>query len=531
MTYPVSDVIEGLEQLRSEAAVRRDAGFRLAAALFAVLVDLGELGGLSLGIEAEDPLEPAPNLDEEALATPLSIVADADALYRTLRARLRGWLRTLKPRFAAIEARAPGSIPLASIWPTPPAGTNLVGEVAWWVRPPARLAEALREGARHPARMSYPFLPHGRAQVVDFHWARQHTITHVHGPADPGAPDPATHLAGVRPGGDHRLVAGPERALRVQRRFRIGLAPLLREAWPVFRVVDEGTGPAITTGPELGTNAANALDAHLGTLLDHARDLPLDLLVLPELVVDLGRREHLASRLPLLDGPLLGVLAGSTHVTAAPGRRHNQAALYGRDGDGVFYPKKFGYYRATGRELQGAWEHRVFFREDPGLAPDGTRYHEWIQRGQALHFLDTTLGRVAVLICSDALDPCSGYRDRIVALRTDVVFVLSMSEKSDRFAAIAGEWAEAGISTFYVNARCVVPDEGTLAFYRLAIPEPDADRPVSVRWRPSGIEAQIRGSGRWFPWAPPPGAPVFLFGDGDGLAVDLGAWLAPREPR
>ncbi len=117
---------------------------------------------------------------------------------------------------------------------------------------------------------------------------------------------------------------------------------------------------------------------------------------------------------------------------------------------------------------------------------------EGIEPGSELQVLDTSLGRVAVLICADAIkaDP-HGYRPLIERLRPDLLFVVAMTPETERFGRFAEEMRDHWVGTLFVNAYCLcellpgaaakkAPD---LAAVDLALFEPMGAAPTRLCWR------------------------------------------------
>ena len=201
--------------------------------------------------------------------------------------------------------------------------------------------------------------------------------------------------------------------------------------------------------PVLGDVAENARRAsdHIGA----ARDEGADLVVLPELVLSgysLGRVDDDVSR--PADGPELTGLAeeakgiGCVVGFAEAGRVHtyNSAAYLER-----------GAVRHVHRKLYlptyDIWEERKHFTP-----------------GSAIRAFDTDIGRVAILICSDAWQPALA----VLAIQDGARILIVPANSTERMAAIRDEWRD--INRFYARLlECYVVfvnrvgTEGDLRFW------------------------------------------------------------------
>jgi predicted amidohydrolase len=289
-----------------------------------------------------------------------------------------------------------------------------------------------------------------------------------------------------------------------------------------------------------GIGDLEELNRALETVIQAAEEQNVHLVVLPELMVPPAARDTLVQRLSrrTLSRPY-GVLAGSFHIPAGipagPNQTgeaplFNEACLLDHRGRRVLcHQKQFGF-RLRRREALPP-----FF---PGGPPKGgmpAEIYEDIEDGAELAILDTTLGRLAMLICFDALaaDPDHGFEELIRRVRPDLLFVLSMSPKTRPFEEVFKRMAEHWIGTAYVNAHCVCrrakgsPERSPLlACCDLALQEPGGAAPTRVLWRIGQDQAQCIYYGD----GPHPESTGVEVHPALGLILDLGVHLKASAP-
>lgn len=313
----------------------------------------------------------------------------------------------------------------------------------------------------------------------------------------------STHAAVVRREPSH---AGERLGIALEKgSLKIAFCPLLDAAGPRFT----STGNrflARLDHPPIDTAA-------LTNLLTQADKHKISILLLPEL--HLRPQDVQQIRDALEDHPhLLLVAAGSFHVERNA-ETWNLAPLLGWPGDTLWEHKKKGLFRLTRAQL----DHLPPGAIEP--LPTGLEALEAISLGTTLQFLDTHLGRIAILICADCLDP-HAYQQAVRDVKPDLLFVVSLSVETAPFETRADEWATLGISTFYVNAGYIQPK--LHAFANLALVTPAHLPAPKVRWLADGtIEV-------WHPHRKPKKGPPL---DQDsahidpilGLVLDLGAHI------
>lgn len=280
--------------------------------------------------------------------------------------------------------------------------------------------------------------------------------------------------------------------------LRLALCPLSGVSGPRFRVTDDGDH--FLACPE----HAPSSEAELGAIVTAAREEEIGLLLFPELHV---RPEEL----PALDevGAILTV-AGSFHVGAAEAR--NRAPVLVDAGHRLWEHDKRGYFRVPGR---------VAHRGDPFVAPTGRvgpELCEDIVGGGPLTVLDTSLGRIAVVICADALES-DGYVRAIEDARPDLLLIVSMSPETAGFETRAQELERLGVSTLYVNAG---PRAALSALCWLAVEGSAELPPTRIRWSMNaGVESWRPRAG----WKAGGGAVAHVH-EVLGLVVEIGCMVS-----
>lgn len=396
------------------------------------------------------------------------------------------------------------------------------GRVRFWLRPRSELRELRRE-RRKASATSLPMAPRrypeSHLETLGAYWE-----------ANPQLPPCRPRNASGRELEDHSLVSDSG-ALAREGSFRIALCPLAGEFFPHFEIRGDGSRFCIHRPKPMA--AQEKLQGHLELLLEAASEQRVDLLLLPELTVDSDSFDHVVERLAqrAAEHPR-AIVPGSFHVWVDGERPFNETRLLDGLGGELLTHRKAGRFRITPEHVARS-PH--FFRHCPHVRSGGAladSIPEDIDRTASLEFLDTSLGRLAVLICADGIDlgPNTLY-DVLRDLRPDLTLIVSMSFKTEPFDRLAEDLARLGIGSVMVNAACVC--DGTeerqtvLALADLALPDLPG-RPASrVRWRAGNdaVELYDRQNATWAPAEPgQDSATGWLAGGGQqlGLILDLG---------
>jgi hypothetical protein len=294
------------------------------------------------------------------------------------------------------------------------------------------------------------------------------------GPPDP-APDPATYLKylALYWDSDPRLptvvmVKSGERTralfessgadLMDGNAFRIALCPLSGRFHPKFHI-DSKDGRHFQTLEEDGIVGRDELHDHLSDLVKAAFAQGVNLLVLPELSIDLPARLHIQSLLnsgSMEDRrSLYGIVAGSFHFWGRPGADEplpvNETVLLDPAGEVCSWHWKKGRFRITPSQVRKAPQ---FYDGVPKKM--AREIFEEVHYGSEIRVLDTSLGRLVILICADAIAADDrGYLPVVRRLHPDLLIVVSMTPETQPFEAFAEEMRSHWIGTLFVNAHCV----------------------------------------------------------------------------
>jgi Carbon-nitrogen hydrolase len=494
----VTKLLRELSLLLEQRALRVDASdsdyasIDLAAHLFAAATYLRQHHAHA-AMDAE-PLNPAIDLEEGlelAKAIPSTSFVDAylrmcEALFGIDRSfdDARSVTRSVLPAQTALQPLHDGARPA------------LFGTVQHWIRPRSdwRDARVYREEVM-PSVNTYPPTPADRLEALGMVWDRGESLE-------------------VVPVRQHDLPHRPGQ-------FRIALCPLLCGAHPCFTVNSKGN--QFTIDRMQAYSDPGALQRYLEALAPHLEASQIQLLVLPELSITEEARTQLFQMLQVSQC-MVGIVAGSFHVwrddDPAP---HNEAVFY-VPGKTVWSHHKFGIFKVSDDHVRNL---KTFF---PALPPDlllEPWIYEGIHRGNALQFWDTQIGRIAIVICADAI----AYESMIPAverIRPDVLLLPSLSMKTDEFDQLGERLARLGISVFYVNAGCVceVQPAAHAVLVHIALPTPNDAPPSRVSWK-IGTSPQVRTfRGAWR--AAPPD---HVLGNNDGLVVDLALHLGWRREK
>jgi predicted amidohydrolase len=414
----------------------------------------------------------------------------------------------------------PGSTRLEEI-PVGDGRHALGGEVLHWIRPKSVLG--------HERKTRYEAAPrHKRPQDPEPHPGTYLSRLGMYWHSDRQLP----RLSRFDPG--ERLIplireSGRDAAERDG--FRIALCPLAGEFHPLFEVWPAGD---LFRAADPGMAGADALAAHLERLMDAAAEEGVHLLVLPELTVDLPARRALAARLAADRPPIppYGVVAGSFHLLDCGYDRPcaNESMLLDHAGAPLAAHHKRGRFRFPAVFLDKA--PHLFSRIHPAPEPE---IREDIEYGSELQIVETTLGRLALLICADGLvADDKGYLPVIRRLRPDLLFVIAMSPETEPFEDLFKEMSRYWVGTVFVNAHCVggFGKSPQLAACDLALHEPAGRPPTRVRWRYGQEDAEciyyypVDGNLGWRPLGNDTGASLWKHGGETlGLLLDLGVHL------
>jgi predicted amidohydrolase len=388
------------------------------------------------------------------------------------------------------------------------------GTVRCWLRPPSALRKLI--GSR-PGPAHYQYRPIDQLQCLGMLWESDQ-VPWLRPVPWPTPPAPA-------------LIEHSGQRLGRRGCFRIALCPLIGSFWPRFAMLSGLSQFAADTAEPM--HAPQLLTGHLDRLIDLARDREIDVLVLPELTVDAQALTRLKQRLGTAVFPH-AVVAGSFHVMDGDSRR-NRAPILDQNGRTLWSHDKRGHFRVTGSQMHAmarllAPGQPRLFSDTPPSPDRDAEYFEGIQHGDTLHILDAPLGRLAVLICADALDLSGGYRSLVHAGSIDLLLIIGMSGKTSDFWRWAEDLRRLRTVVLFVNAGCLLQcskpnDVEALAAF-MCLPWSKDRHPVRVRWRHGTNSLEVLDDKEGQAWVshPPDGDALTLLPEGLGLVVNLGAW-------
>ncbi|MFP2903640.1 hypothetical protein ACLESD_00905 [Pyxidicoccus sp. 3LFB2] len=309
--------------------------------------------------------------------------------------------------------------------------------------------------------------------------------------------------------------------------LKFGLFPMQGKFRPLFELIQGGRRFVVDRGTPM--REKEALAEHVDGLVRECGVHKVHLGVLPEMMVPPELR-GVVSRALQQHRPreLLGLFAGSGHDWAgrSEGLPVNQGELLDSSGRVWMVQQKGGLFRVTRAQVLGSPGD---FSHLPAQLPQ--EIHEGIIPATESSFLCTSIGRIAWVICADVLDPV--YRQRILDLRPDFVFISAMSRKTEEFRNFAEQLLRQGGSTFFVNAGSMLPGDASadLAFAFLALPElPGGNLPTRFRW--SNGEKHIRyyrPSKNDWPFMEARQQGAWLTQNG-AMVVDVGVHWTPGPP-
>lgn len=270
---------------------------------------------------------------------------------------------------------------------------------------------------------------------------------------------------------------------KLSKPLRLGLSPLSARSHPLFQEVENDGVFGFNALPTDALKRPNELREILRVLIDEAALQEIDLLILPELMIDTPARDWFADLLVNRVGnhPHLTVV-GSFHVSqGGSGKPYNEAQIWDREGNVLWSHCKQGTYSIP--SLKGLEDY--FPRGLPKHVP----VPEAIAYGSEVLFYDLPTARITVLICSDVLDPGSGLEDALNLVRPDLALIIGMSEKTLQFEHFAERMARLDIGTLYLNSACTCPPARDFGLIDLAVVE--SALPYRWRFRRRGIYRTI----------------------------------------
>ncbi len=400
---------------------------------------------------------PAARTDLELLRRELAEISettDGPALYRTIIAALV----TVESVLLKEPSLPAALLPFTELTPLRPATSSgkdfrgIGGRVYHWIRPASAL-NALRMRRIDDAKSHPPDpMPHPGIYLsrLSLYWDSDPQLPRLI--RVPSSPRIAPFF---RDSGDD---------VTIRKRFRLALCPLEGSFYPRFSLKDDGR--FFQAHPENPMEGAAELKTHLEMVIRAATDEKEDinLILFPELTVDAiarsGLQEALRERSRVWNS-LYGVVAGSFHFqdevsdTASSPERPpvNETVFLDRMGNPVMAHHKKGRFRVTASKVSPK-----LFANCPtqDLCKE---IFEDVRYGSEFRIFETSLGRLAILICADAIAADDrGYLPLIRRLRPDLLLVISMSDETEPFEAFAEEMSHYWIGTVFVNAHCILKE-------------------------------------------------------------------------
>jgi predicted amidohydrolase len=334
-------------------------------------------------------------------------------------AQLRTLLFTLAGSYRPAEERRtfPARTLLRSVRDPDREQTAIEGEVLHWLRPRSawrRLRDHRNEESGHRLNEQPPNLVQD-LEPLAMHWN--------HAPPIVARVDPSDDVL-------HELIdLGHARMPSL----KIALCPLASGTRPRFRTDTTGRFFHIDRGRPIW-NPAHLRD-HLAEVLAESAQRRIDIVVLPELCIDPAARGALAKQVKALSRAnhrFLAVIAGSFHIwrKRRAAKPINEAVVLGPRGISQWNHVKHGTFTMRRDQVIGA--KGTFFPDDQ--AEDlAEMLIEYVENGRELLVCDSRIGRLAMAICADVLQPGSRAEALKTWIRPDLLFVVSMSSNTQVF--------------------------------------------------------------------------------------------------
>jgi predicted amidohydrolase len=439
------------------------AGIALAAQIYATAVYLFENYKTA---EMEAPARELLPGFPEAVRAAVRLQAAPTAAFH---AQLRTLLFTLASSYRPAEDRR--TLPARTVLRRvrdPDRNQTVEGEVLHWLCPRSAWRElrGLRDdGMGHRLNEQSPTLAQDLAPLA-MHWNHQPPIV--------GRVDPRDDVL-------HELIDLGHARLRS---LKVALCPLVPGATPRFRT--DPSGQFFYVDRKQPISDPKHLSSHLVAVLAEAARRRADIVVLPELCIDPAARSVLVKQVKALGRAghgFLAVIAGSFHIwrkRRAP-RPINEAVVLGPRGISKWTHVKHGTFTMFRADVLAG--RGRFFPDDLREDHLADKVTEYVESGREILVCDSRIGRLAMAICADVLQPGSRAEALKTWIRPDFLFIVSMSPRTQDFLKEAEAMLRCHVSTFYVNARCVcnerssrngdepVAEPPDLAFALLAVRE------------------------------------------------------------
>lgn len=202
---------------------------------------------------------------------------------------------------------------------------------------------------------------------------------------------------------------------------------------------------------------------YLSKTLEAAIRENVDVLVLPELTIDKALLEFLQNwllekNMSIINkgaNGLLMVVAGSFHREESDGKIYNVSTVFNYKGDILTTQKKIQRYSFDSADVKKNASLKTLLKtSDYGG-------YECIEAFDAIHCIDTPIGRIAVCICIDYFH--ENHTEALKQSGVTVFLVPAMSHQNNRFVHIAKTLGGTNrASSFIANSSYLAKKDGDL---------------------------------------------------------------------
>ncbi|HJW87632.1 MAG TPA: nitrilase-related carbon-nitrogen hydrolase [Candidatus Brocadiaceae bacterium] len=251
---------------------------------------------------------------------------------------------------------------------------------------------------------------------------------------------------------------------RIRYGFRIAVTPFTKQLdFEVKSLLDSSPPHGKTPFWFTGIKNTENSKMYLSKILETAIRENADVLVLPELTIDKALLEFLQNwllekNMGIINrgaNGLLMVVAGSFHREESEGKIYNVSTVFNYKGDILSIQKKIQRYSFDSNDVKKNESLKTLLKtSDYGG-------YECIETFDAIHCIDTPIGRIAVCICMDYFH--EKHTEALKQSGITVFLVPAMSHQNTRFVDIAKIFGGTNrASSFIANSSYLAKRDGDL---------------------------------------------------------------------
>jgi predicted amidohydrolase len=224
-----------------------------------------------------------------------------------------------------------------------------------------------------------------------------------------------------------------------------------------------GTVPYVFSG----INNKEKIKPFIDRALNQCLDENVAIVVFPELTIDSNLRKYIADWLRLNNSEqrILMVIAGSFHFpvngeNGTDGKYVNSSVAFAYDGQELWKQEKMHPFKLTEQEIKKMFENSKNGRFKEMFNKDDTEGRERIEISDTLEVIESSIGRMATLICLDLIVKEKGLL--VVNPGINMIFAPTMSRTLSRMVGAAREFGTNQQASVFCANSCWVISGGRL---------------------------------------------------------------------